>query len=35
MAGWNTNTWNTGSWGTGVDNIVIPTGIHATTPAGF
>ena len=35
MAGWNTNTWNTGSWGTGVDNIVIPTGILATTAAGF
>ena len=35
MAGWSTNTWNTGSWGTGVDNIVIPTGILATTAAGL
>jgi hypothetical protein len=35
MAGWSTNTWNTGSWGTGVDNVVIPTGILATTAAGF
>jgi hypothetical protein len=35
MAGWSQNTWNTGSWGTGVDNIVIPTGILATTAAGF
>ena len=35
MAGWSNNTWNTGSWGTGIDNIVIPTGILATTAAGL